>query len=50
MNKNRIRGVAEQGERARKREALVVKCLGDVDAAVVRGRNVLLPGEISPCA
>ena len=25
MNKNRIRGVADQGERARNREALVVK-------------------------
>jgi hypothetical protein len=25
MNKNRIEGVAEQGERARNREALVVK-------------------------
>jgi hypothetical protein len=50
MNKNRIRGVAEQGERASEREALVVKCSGGVDAAVVRGRNVFLPGEISPCA
>jgi len=25
MNKNRIEGVAEQGERARNREALVIK-------------------------
>jgi hypothetical protein len=35
MNKNRIEGVADQGERARNREALVIKG-SDVDPAVVQ--------------
>jgi hypothetical protein len=48
-NRNRIRGVGDQGERAIDREALVTKgtC---VDPAVVRGRPMFLPGEISPHA
>jgi len=36
MDKNWIRGGAEQGERARDREALAVKGLGGVNPAVVR--------------
>jgi hypothetical protein len=35
MDKNRIEGAAEQGERAKNREALVTKA-GGVDVAVVR--------------
>jgi hypothetical protein len=35
MNKNRIKGAADQGERARDREALVTKGSG-VDPAVVQ--------------
>ncbi len=46
MNKNRIAGVAEQGERGRNRKALVIKASG-VDPAVVQGRSAFLPGEIS---
>ncbi|MHB8845209.1 MAG: hypothetical protein ACYC7L_10735 [Nitrospirota bacterium] len=47
MNKNRIEGAAEQGERAQNREALVIK-EGGVDPAVVQRRSAFLPGEISP--
>jgi hypothetical protein len=48
-NRNRMGGAGDQGERARDREALVTKgtC---VNPAVVRGRPMLLPGEISPHA
>jgi hypothetical protein len=49
MNKNWIEGAAEQGERAKFREALVIK-RGGVDPAVVQGRSAFLPGEISPRA
>lgn len=35
MDKNRIEGVAEQGERAKNREALVIE-RGGVDPAVVQ--------------
>lgn len=49
MNKNRIEGVASQGERANNRKALVIKA-GGVDPAVVRERSAFLPGEISSCA
>ena len=50
MNKNPVRGGAEQGERAKDREALDGRGSGDVNRAVVRGRVVFLPGEISPWA
>ena len=51
MEKNRIRGGPGQGERAKDREALVTKDPGNVNLAVVRRRiQLLLPGEISPCA
>jgi hypothetical protein len=36
MYKNRIRGDAERGERAKGREALMVKRSGGVNPAVVR--------------
>ena len=49
MNKNRIRGDADRGERARDRKALVTKG-GGVNPAVVQRRSAFLPGEISPCA
>jgi hypothetical protein len=47
--RNRIGGAADQGEWAEIHEALVTKgsC---VNPAAVRGRPMLLPGEISPCA
>ena len=48
MDKNRIRGGAEQGEQANDCEAVVVKGSGGVNPAVVRGRIAFLPGEISP--
>jgi len=45
MNKNRIQGVADQGERARNREAVVVKD----QAAVAPG--ILPPATLAhPCA
>lgn len=47
MNKNRIRGADNRGERANDREASVTKgpC---VNPAAVRGRLMFLFGEISP--
>jgi hypothetical protein len=49
MNKNRIKGGADQGERATNREALVTKG-GGVNSAVVQRWSAFLPGEISPYA
>jgi hypothetical protein len=49
MDKNRIRGDADRGEQPSDCEAPVAK-VGGVNPAAVRGRIVLLPGEISPCA
>jgi hypothetical protein len=49
MNKKRIEGAAEQGERAKIREALVIKRSG-VNPTVVQGRKVFLSGEPSPHA
>ena len=49
MNKNRIEGIAEQGERANGREALVTK-VGWRRSGGVQRRSAFLPGEISPCA
>lgn len=45
MNKNRIRGDAEQGERANDRKALMVESSGGVYPAVVQSMIVFLPGE-----
>ena len=50
MNKNRIRGDAEQGERANDREALMVKSSGGVYPAVVQSMIVFLPGETLHCS
>jgi hypothetical protein len=47
--RNRIGGGADQGERAKDREALVTEG-SRVNPAAVRGRPMLLPGEISPYA
>ncbi|THJ18286.1 MAG: hypothetical protein CAF42_008190 [Nitrospira sp. CG24B] len=44
-NRNRLRGAADQSERANDCEALAT-----TDPAAVHGRSVLLPGEISPDA
>jgi hypothetical protein len=49
MNKNRIGGVGDRGERANDREVPVTKGTY-VNPAVVRGRSAFLPGEISPRA
>ena len=46
MDKNRIEGVAWQGERAWNRKALVIEGLGGVNPAVVQSRSAFLPGEI----
>lgn len=45
MNKNPVRGGAEQGERAKDREALDGRGSGDVNRAVVRGRVVFYLGR-----
>ena len=50
MDKNRIRGDAEQGEQAMKLRSSRGQGSGGVNPAVVRGRIAFLPGEISPCA
>jgi hypothetical protein len=47
--RNRIGGAVDQGEWAEIHEALVTKG-SRVDPAAVRGRPMLLPGEISPRA
>ena len=49
MNKNRIQGDANQGERANNREALVIK--GRLRRSGGRAlKECVLPGEISPHA
>jgi len=49
MNKNRIEGVADQGERANNREALVIK--GKRRRSGGRAvKECVLTWEISPCA
>ena len=47
--RNRMGGAVGQGEWAQDHEALVTEA-SRVDPAVVRGRPMLLPGEISPYA
>ena len=50
MDKNRIRGDAERGERANDCEASMAKASGGVNPALVRRRTGFLPGEMSPNA
>ncbi len=48
MDKNRIEGAAKQGERARDREALVIRG-GGVNPAVVQRRSAFLAGDLALC-
>lgn len=50
MDKNRIRGVDDGGERPRDREAPATINVDHVDPAVVRRNASFLLGEISPHA
>jgi hypothetical protein len=47
MNKNRIEGVAEQGERARNREALVVKAKRRKSGGCAVKERVLTWGDLA---
>ena len=49
MNKNRIEGVAEQGERARNREALVIKARRRRSGGCAAKECVLTRGDLASC-
>ena len=49
MNKNRIGGAAEQGERARYREALVVKAKWRISGGCAVKECVLTWGDLALC-
>ena len=49
MNKNRIEGAAEQGERAKNREALVVKAKGRRSGGCAGRECVLTWGNLASC-
>ncbi|CAP41376.1 hypothetical protein Bpet1044 [Bordetella petrii] len=49
MNKNRIRGTAEQGERARSREALVAKVRWCISGGCAVKECVLTRGDLALC-
>jgi hypothetical protein len=49
MDKNRIQGAAEQGERARSREALVVKATWRKSGGCVVKECVLTWGDLALC-
>ena len=49
MNKNRIEGVAEQGERARFREALVIKAKRRKSGGCAVKECVLTRGDLASC-
>ena len=49
MNKNRIEGVAEQGERARDREALVIKARWRKSGGCAAKECVLTWGDLASC-
>ena len=49
-NRNRIEGGADQGERARNREALATKTVRVVNPALVQGQPMILTwGELASC-
>ena len=49
MNKNRIRGTAKQGERARSREALVAKARRCISGGCAVKECVLTRGDLASC-
>ena len=49
MNKNRIEGVAEQGERARNRKALVIKAKRRRSGGCAAKECVLTRGDLASC-
>jgi hypothetical protein len=49
MNKNWIEGATEQGERARNREALVIKAKWRKSGGCVVTVGVLTWGDLAPC-
>ena len=49
MNKNRIEGVAEQGERAKNREALVIKARRRRSGGCAAKECVLTWGDLALC-
>src|SRR5690606_13412486 len=49
MNKNRIRGAAKQGERARNREALVIKAKRRISGGCAVKECVLTWGDLALC-
>jgi hypothetical protein len=49
MNKNRIEGVAEQGERAMDREALVIKAMWRKSGGCAAKECVLTWGDLALC-
>ena len=49
MNKNRIEGVAEQGERAMNREALVIKARRRKSGGCAAKECVLTRGDLASC-
>jgi hypothetical protein len=49
MDKNRIRGVAEQGERARNREALVIKAKRRKSGGCAAKECALTRGDLVLC-
>ncbi len=49
MNKNRIRGTAEQGERAKSREALVAKAMRRKSGGCAVKECVLTRGDLALC-
>jgi len=49
MNKNRIEGAAEQGERARDREALVIKAKRRRSGGCAEKECVLTRGDLASC-
>ena len=49
MDKNRIQGAAEQGERARCREALVVKATWSKSGGCAVKESVLTWGDLASC-
>jgi hypothetical protein len=49
MDKNRIEGAAEQGERARSREALVIKAKWSKSGGCAVKESVLIWGGLASC-